>query len=175
MADTKEVKIILETIDGSGGGTSNEEERADTKATKATSSGKSTGYRAFQTLGLMAISTAASEAISWANFELDKHFDLKDDYIGQRNLNIATQAVNWGISSASTIASATLMGASFGPVGAAIGAALGTATVAVRTARSNMQAMEQQTIGLNKMEAQLDYTRQRSGYSLKAASIGENL
>jgi len=176
MADTREVKIVLETVDGSAGGTSSETERADTQANaQASKASNRRTWTAIQMFGKDALERAANEAVAWANYEIDKDFNLNDDYIGQRNLNIATQAVNWSISSASTIASSTIMGASFGPVGAAIGAAIGIGSVVAKTARANIQAMEQQQIRINQREAILDFTRQRSGWSLKAASIGENL
>lgn len=176
MADTREVKIVLETVDGSAGGTSSETERADTQANaQASKTSNKQGWAAFNAFASSIGEKLATEATSWANYEITRDFNLNDDYIGQRNLNIAMQAVNWGISSASTIASSTFMGASFGPVGAAIGAAIGIGTVAAKTIRSNIQAMEQQQIAINQREALLDFTRQRSGWSLKAASIGENL
>lgn len=175
MADTREVKIVLETR---GGTESSETERVDTQASAAATSkneSSSSGKQAAKVLIGTLISEAANEAVAWAAYEVNKEFTLNDDYIGQRNLQIATQAVNWGISSATTIASTTMMGATFGPIGAAVGALVGTGMVAARTIRENVQAMEQQDIMLNQMQAQLDYTRQRSGWSLKAASIGEDL
>lgn len=174
MADTREVKIILETRGGTGGEAErvdNETASAATQQTESSSSGK----QAAGALISIIASEAINEGVAWASYYINRDLNLNDDYIGQRNLQIATKAINWGVSSAGTIASTTMMGASFGPIGAAVGALVGVGMVAAKTGRENAQAMDQQNIMLNQMQAQLDYTRQRSGWSTKAASIGENL
>lgn len=118
---------------------------------------------------------AASELVSWGEYYQNKELTLSDDYIGQRNKTIALTQMNRAISSISTIGSMTAAGATFGPWGAAIGAAIGVATVVAGIARSNIQGQEQQDIALRQMDAQLGFTRSRAGWSLNAGSIGEDL
>lgn len=179
MADSKEIKIVLETVNGSSSGMdSGDTERVDAQVSaQATSesSGKSQGKAAYGAMAIQAANFAVNEVMNWISYNINKELNLNDDYIGQRNLAIATQAVNWAVSSASTIGSMAMVGAAAGPIGAAVGAVVGGAMVAASTVRQNMQAMDQQNIMLNQMQAQLDFTRNRAGWSTKAASIGEDL
>jgi len=183
MGDTKEIKIVLETRDGGSASSGEEGARADqsvaaqNSASSSKSSGsKSSGTAAAVALGSMAAQTVLSEVSSWAMYYVNKELVLNDDYIGQRELGIAMQAVNWGINSASTIASMTATGAmAGGAVGAVFGAVIGTGTVIARTVRDNIQAQDQQNIRLRQLQVQLDYTRNRAGWSTNAASIGEDL
>ena len=92
------------------------------------------------------------------------------------NKNIALMQINRATSAVSTIGSMTASGASVGGwVGAIIGAFIGTVTAGAGIIRSNIQGQEQQDIALRQMDAQLQFTRSRAGWSLQAASIGEDL
>ena len=184
--DTKEIKIVLETRDGdSEGGSgssaaSGSSDRADVKASKDASQSSKGSTDIRQTAGWIlasqAVKMAVDEGMAWVVYEVNKNFALDDNYIAQRQMSIASQAINWGVSSASTIVSSTASGALVGgPVGAIVGAALGTTKVVASTVRQNVIAQEQQDIMLRKMQAQLDFTRNRAGWSTQAASIGEDL
>ena len=170
----KEITVVLKTIGGTGG--ANAEESGEQKvSTESSAKDKSVAKSVYGALAMQAANAAINEMTAWISYEVNKYLTLNDDYIGQRNLQIAMQAVNWGTSAASTIGSTAMMGSAAGPVGAVIGAIVGAGMVAARTARQNAQAQEQQQIRLNLMNAQLSYTRSRIGWSLQAASIGEDL
>lgn len=122
------------------------------------------------------IETIASEVVAWAEYNWDRTLKLNDDYVGQRNKNIAITQINKAVGAISTIGSMTAAGASIGgAAGAIVGAILGTATTVAGIARSNLQGQDQQDIALRQMNAQLQFTRSRAGWSTQAASIGEDL
>ena len=105
--------------------------------------------------------------LSEALYESEKYFNLTDNVQGKRNLNIARQNVErvWGI------AQDTIAGAKAGGlVGAIIGFTAGLTEAGVKI----YQGYDQQSIKIRQMEEQLDYTRQRVGYSLTVGSNGEN-
>jgi hypothetical protein len=105
--------------------------------------------------------------VSEARYEVNKNFTLHDDYIGQRDLNIAL-----GITSKIYgIANATISGAIVGgPIGAGI-ALIGSVAV---EAVGVYQRLDQQNIKIEQMNKQLEYNRVRAGYSLTSGSVGEN-
>lgn len=105
--------------------------------------------------------------LSEALYESEKYFNLTDNVQGKRNLNIARQNVErvWGV------AQDTIAGAKAGGwIGAIIGFAVGLTELGVKI----YQGYDQQSIKIRQMEEQLDYTRQRMGYSLTVGSNGEN-
>lgn len=130
---------------------------------------------AYKSLAIQAAQTAISEVSAWAEYYWNKELMLNDDYVGMRNKNIAMTQINRGVNALTTIGSFTALGSAAGPWGAAIGAAVGTVVAAASIVRSNMQGEQQQSIQLRQMDAQLQFTRSRVGWSLKAASIGEDL
>ena len=122
------------------------------------------------------VEIGAREIVSWAEYNWNKELTLNDDYIGQRNKNIAITQINRAVGAFSTIASSTASGAAIGGLtGALIGAVVGTFSTVSGIIRSNVQGQDQQNIAIRQMDAQLDFTRSRAGWSLKAASIGEDL
>lgn len=119
---------------------------------------------------------ATGEIVSWAEYYWNRELILNDDYVGQRNKNIALTQINRAVSAVGTIGSMTASGAAVGgAAGAIVGAVVGTLTVASGIIRSNIQGADQQNIALKQMDAQLQFTRSRAGWSLQAASIGEDL
>lgn len=103
-----------------------------------------------------------------AEYEIDKYFDTKNDYVAKRNLSEALTYINM----ASSIATATYVGfKTGGPVGAAIGAGL----VLSHQALNASLALERQRIAIERNDAQLAFSRDRAGFSLTAGSRGENL
>lgn len=104
---------------------------------------------------------------SEVRYEVNKNFTLHDDYVGQRDLNIALGVA----SKIYGIANATISGAiTGGPVGAGIAFAGSVAIEAVGV----YQRLDQQNIKIAQMDKQLEYNRVRAGYSLTSGSIGEN-
>ncbi len=134
------------------------------------------GKSAYAALAIAAAEEAFNEVIAWADFQIDRTLILNDDYIGERNKNIALHYINGASSAITTIGSYTAMGASAGGwVGAIIGAVIGTATVAAKNIRSNVTNARQQELQVTQMNYQLEFTRMRSGWSTHAASLGDNL
>lgn len=115
-----------------------------------------------------AYSYAKQEITQIANYELNKYFNLNDDYIGQRNLAVAKNIISKGASMGTAIASGFAMG---GIVGGAIAIVGTTASLGIEIA----QNYDQENIKIRQMNAQLSYSRQRAGYSLVSNSVGENL
>lgn len=124
-------------------------------------------------------SVIANEVVAWAEYEWNKELTLADDYISQREKRIAMTQINRSISVSTSILSSAATGAAmagpFAAVGAVVGAAIGTVNQAVSIVRSNYQSRDQQDIAMRQLDAQLGFTRSRVGWSLQAASIGENL
>ena len=122
-----------------------------------------------------ALNEAASQLKSAVDYEFSKYYTTHDDYIGQRNYEIAKAQINLAVSVGTSLYSGMSMGASIGgPVGAAVGLAASAVSSGVNLALQYSRAMEQQQLKIDQMNAQLSYTRQRSGYSLTSGSIGEN-
>ena len=177
MAETRDITI---TIKGENGGGNNSidldvSEKVDASKKASKNSNSSMAKAAFANMALQAARVVTDELISWGDYQIDKYMNLHDDYIGQRNMNVATHYINGAISAGSTIASAAMMGAAAGPWGAAIGALVGAGIAASRAIKSNIQANDQQNIQLKQLDLQLQYTRRRAGWSTHAASIGEDL
>lgn len=108
-----------------------------------------------------------SIVVNEAKYEVGKYFDLHDDYVGERDLNIAMTIV----SDVASIGKATLIGAQTGGLaGASVGFILASATQIVNV----YQNLDKQSIKIKQLDTQLQYSRTRAGYSLTSESIGEN-
>lgn len=105
--------------------------------------------------------------LSEALYEVNKYFDLTDNVEGKRNLNIAIGMAHRG----TTVLSSTLIGAQIGGVP---GAVVGFVASSISEAINVYQGYDQQNIQLRQLNTQLEYTRERAGYSLTSGSIGEN-
>lgn len=101
-----------------------------------------------------------------ALYGINRHLALTDDYIGERQLNAGLNVINRTISSASIVA----FGASLGPVGIALGVAVAAGSLIFDVVKN----YDQQNILIKQMDKQLEFQRQRVGYSLTSGSIGEN-
>lgn len=105
--------------------------------------------------------------LSEALYEANKYFDLTDNVEGKRNLNIAVGMVHRG----ATVLTSTLIGAKIGGVP---GAVVGFVASSISEAINIYQGYDPQNIQLRQLNTQLEYTRERAGYSLTSGSIGEN-
>jgi hypothetical protein len=103
-----------------------------------------------------------------ASYEVNKYFNLSDDYQTQRNVTIAKNVISKATGMGTAIASGFKMG---GAVGGAIAIVGSVASLGVEIA----QNYDQERIKLNQANAQLSYSRLRAGYSLVSDSVGENL
>lgn len=99
-------------------------------------------------------------------YEINKYYTLTDNVEGKRDLNIALGLIHRG----GQIVGPTIAGSYFGPVGAVIGFGVGIG----REVISLYQGYDQQNIQLRQLNTQLEYSRQRAGYSLTSGSIGED-
>lgn len=111
---------------------------------------------------------AKQEVTQIASYEVNKYFNLRDDYIGQRNLTVAKNVISKAVGMGTAIAGGFVLG---GVVGSAIALIGTTASLGIEIA----QNYDQENIKLRQMNAQLEYSRLRAGYSLTSESIGENL
>lgn len=173
MADNRSIVITLKLQ--SEEDKTDVNNQVDTQKAESESDNDKKSKSAYAALALQIGSTALSEVAAWAEYYWNKELTLTDDYIGQRNKNIAMTQISRAINVATTTGSWTAMGAALGPVGAVIGGILGAAVSISGIVRSNVQGQEQEDIAIRQMNAQLGFTRSRAGWSLQAASIGEDL
>lgn len=106
-------------------------------------------------------------AYNEALYQMKRHFDLTDDVRGRRNLNIANTLVKKAGTLGLSIGFGFVAG---GVVGAVVS---GVSTMASQFLTSTHDIMEQD-IEVKKTQAQLEYSRQKVGYSLSAGLNGEN-
>lgn len=114
------------------------------------------------------------QVVTEAKYQINKYFVTHDDYVGQRNMNIALGLVGDAVSFGSSIASGAITGSVFGPVGTAVGAVVGAMTSALTKGIGVYNTLDSQSLLVSQNNAQLAFTRQRSGYSLTSGSTGEN-
>lgn len=107
-----------------------------------------------------------SVVLSEVLYEINKYFDLTDNVEGKRDLHIAMGMIN----RVKNFAGQVVAGSYFGVPGAVIG----FASASINEAISIYQGYDQQNIQIRQMNTQLEYTRERAGYSLTSGSIGEN-
>lgn len=170
MADTRGIDITLYVTDKTQGDGDGDTPILPKPTPKETSKGSDKSNLTSVTAVLLheAYNYAKEELVQIANYELNKHFSLKDDYIAQRNLSIAKSIISKGASMGTAIASGFATG---GIVGGAAAIAGATATLGIEIA----QNYDQENVRLRQMNAQLEFSRQRAGYSLTSGSVGENL
>lgn len=113
--------------------------------------------------------------INEAKYQLNMHYKMTDNYIGQQNMDIALSVAEKSVSAVTSIVGGALAGAKLGGApGAVIGAVIGVGGFGITTALQISHNYEQERIRLRQMDAQLQFNRQRAGYSLTAGSVGEN-
>lgn len=112
--------------------------------------------------------------VTEARYQINKYFVTHDDYVGQRNMNIALGLVDDAVAFGSSAMSGAMAGSTFGPVGTVVGAVVGAMTTAITKGVSVFNTLDSQNLLVSQNNAQLAFTRQRSGYSLTSGSTGEN-
>ena len=177
--DNRSIVITLKSESEIGGSSPSQDLNVSNKTSSSEAQSKSNNNSmakaAYAQMAISAANAVVNEMIAWGDYDVDKYMNLHDDYIGQRNMNVAQHYINGAVSAGSTIVSMALVGSAAGPMGAAVGAAIGTVIAAARIERSNIQGNDQQEIQIKQLDCQLQYTRRRAGWSLTAASIGEDL
>jgi hypothetical protein len=106
-------------------------------------------------------------AINEARYEVNKDFAMRDDYIGQRDINISLGVISKVYSIGTSVVSGAIMG---GAIGASVALAGSLLVEGIQV----YQNLDQQNIKIAQLNSQLDYNRIRAGYSLTSGSIGEN-
>lgn len=104
---------------------------------------------------------------SQIKFQVNRYFNITDNYLGQQSLNICLNIAGKVKSAGESIVGGALVA---GPAGAVIMAAVEAGKLGLEI----YQNYSEQNLQLRKMDAQLDYNRQRAGYSLTAGTQGEN-
>lgn len=69
-----------------------------------------------------------------ATYSLNRYFNLTEDYISEQNVNNAITAINKTMSFGTAVIGGAIVGASFGPVGAAITTIISTASWVINDA-----------------------------------------
>lgn len=163
MADLRQVEVVFKTE------VSSESQKPSEKIKKGTKNKVQTQQTDY--VGSVVVNQAwnivKQSTSKIVNYEINKWFTLKDDYIGQRNLNNALATINKASSSITAIAGGFV-------AGGVIGGAVATVGVVVASAISIAQHIDKQNIELDQLDAQLQYQRQRAGYSLTSGRVGEN-
>lgn len=165
MDDERVVKVVIEQSFTSNDANDNERIRTPSNTSKLKSKIDSfTNTYVSNFIINQSKSIIKEESKYW----LDRKFNLEDDYVSQRNVNIASNIINRAIGDISSVASATLIAGPVGFVVSSIAVGVGLITDIVKN-------YQQQSDNIRIMNNQLNFSRVRSGYSLTAGSIGENL
>ena len=175
MAEGKEIviRIINQNGGNNGNGPSNTTDVTGQNQEKASDDYFETS--AMISLISRGVSQISNIVIGEAKYEINRYFQLTDDYFGQQDMNIALNVLNKVVDVGSSIYTGATLGYSVGgPIGAVIGGVVGAGISAISTIMDVERNYNKQIIALNKMDAQLQFNRQRAGYSLTAGSIGEN-
>lgn len=108
--------------------------------------------------------------IDEAMYQINKHFELADDFEGKRDLNIALSVVGKAKNLATSTQAGATLGSAGGPIGTVVGAVVGFSLGVIGEVVSIYHKFDEQDRANALRDAQLDYTRQRAGYSL----VGES-
>ena len=108
--------------------------------------------------------------INEAMYQINKHFELTDDFEGKRDLNIALSVIGRTKNLATSTLAGAKLGSAGGPIGTVVGAVVGFSLGAIGEAVSIYHKFDEQDRANALRDAQLDYTRQRAGYSLTGES-----
>lgn len=166
MADLRQVEVVFKV-----GASAENEKKPSEKIKKGTKNKVQTLQKEDKWYDNLYIQQAWSyvkaEVSSVAHYEMNKWYALRDDYIGQRNMNVALNVISRAKDIATTIYAGFKTG---GTVGAGI-AAVSSVYMLVWDI---IQNEDRQNIMLRQMDAQLDYQRQRAGFSLTSGRVGEN-
>jgi len=171
MANNGEIVIRFED------GTDSKVKKVDPTGEKKKQEGGSDIFDTALTLWAMkrAANLIKDIGVGEVKYQLSKYYKLNDNYIAQQNmdiaLNIASKVISTGIGIFAGAKAGLKVG---GPAGAVIGASVAVVGATVKTGMDIIHNFEQENIRLRQMNAQLQFNRQRAGYSLTAGSVGEN-
>ena len=164
MADERYIRIAIVNEKTDNNATSSTEAKTAKPKSGGASSKMSKVASAY--IARSIVNNTISSVISATEYHFEKQWQLDDDYISQRTYTIAKNFITASMGAVSTIA------VGFSTAGIA-GGILATAYEAINTGMNIYKNYDQQSIKIKQMDAQLDYTRVRAGYSVQAESIGE--
>lgn len=113
----------------------------------------------------------AGIAISEIDYRIQRGFYLKDDYIGQRNYQIAKAQV-MAVASTAAMVGANMV--AYGPIAGSIKSVIDIGMRVGKNVQAYQHANEEQNYQIKQLDANLRFNRTRAGYSLTSGSIGEN-
>lgn len=105
--------------------------------------------------------------IDEANYQINKYFRMNDNYLAQQQKDIALGIIG----KVTSVGTSLVGGFMFGGIP---GLVAETIIQGVKLGIDINRNYTEERIRLNQMDANLDYSRQRAGYSLTAGSQGEN-
>ena len=156
------IKIVQDQSDG-------ETPQVDTSGVKATQKSQQSDLKtaAITTVIQRAASSLKEMGVSQVRFQINRYFDMTDNYLGQQSMNIALSSANRLYNAGASVVGGFMVA---GPAGAVI---MGLVEVA-KVGLDIYHNYSEQDLKLRKMNAELQFNRQRAGYSLTVGSQGEN-
>ena len=115
-----------------------------------------------------------NQVVNQVNYEIDKHFQLTDNYIAKRSFNEAMSVINFAVGVGTSAVSGFVLGSSAGIGGGIAGAIVGASVQVMSTITNVVQNYDREQIEMRQLEGQLSFSRERAGYSLTSGSVGEN-
>jgi hypothetical protein len=106
------------------------------------------------------------------DYNVQRQFQLTDNYVMQREIDVIKGSIQKGLSFGGAIASGAVAGAKFGPIGVAIGATIGTAVAVIKHNQAVVHNRDQAQIQLAQATFSAAYSRSRMGFVL--TDMGKN-
>jgi hypothetical protein len=175
MSDIRSVEIVIRQKGSSSKNTATAEQAAYDPSSEIDMVSPDASYSSFDefkkvvnyTIAGVSIKNTAENIVKRTDYAITRYFKLNDDYIGQRNYNDAKNVLGKIASTAAFAASATAV---FGPIGGIVSIVSSVVSTGVDIIGNYVQTYDE----MNKVNAQLSFTRVRAGYSLTAGSTGED-
>ncbi len=165
MADSREIIIRIVNEESS----ENNVNKVDStgEKTKKTKKHVSEESKIKEYIETQLIGQVTGLIIDETKYQLDRYFRLTDDYQALQSMNIALSATN-------RVKDAILnVGMSFA-IGGGVAGIMSLGVEATKMFLDVYHNYDQQNIQIAKMNAQLQFNRERAGYALTAGSRGEN-
>lgn len=163
MADLREIKISIE-LSENGNAVAPEQPKAEDMADTNGKTREGSGTLIKSLILNQGYQTAKSLIIQGVDAHLNRQFALNEDYMGETTYNNAKNLISKVTSVASSIGSATIMGASAGGfVGAVIGFTIGAVGVGVSDYISIQAKKSSYFRNINASNIEVAYARQRAG------------
>lgn len=165
MADTRQVEVLITTQHTIVNKTQEQKQKTQKPTTQNKQVEKQNGL-ADIFLKKEFLRRTADFVVDEGLYWLERSYRLNDDYISQRNLTVAKNIINQSISSGTRVIAATV---AFGAVGLAVSLVGEAINIGTRIIHNYTEQNDR----IRQLNAQLDFSRVRAGYSLTAGSIGE--